>query len=209
MPHIDLATARAIWGEATFVALDFETTGLDCSRDRIVEIGALRFGADGERASMGFLVDPGMPISPGASRVNGITDAMVRGKEPCDEAIAGLLEFIGKAVIVAHNAPFDVGFLKEAMRRVGRQRLSNRIADTRRIAKEAFPGRPSYALQALASWLHIAPGNAHRALDDARVCKELLVKAIAAPLQYAKSPTFLYAGAITPEIIVETLPARS
>ncbi len=181
MPQLDLKAVRALWPEATFVALDFETTGLDCATDRVCEIGALRFGADGERASMGILVDPGMPISPGASRVNGITDAMVRGQTPCDEALEGLLGFIDKAIIVAHNAPFDLSFLKQGMKRIGKHRLSNKIADTRYLAKEAFPGRPSYSLQNLASWLGIAPGNAHRALDDARTCKELLLRAVVQP----------------------------
>ncbi|MCX7024093.1 MAG: 3'-5' exonuclease [Spirochaetes bacterium] len=179
MPKLNLASVRTLWPDTEFVALDFETTGLNCRFDRIVEIGALRFNGVGEISSLSLLVDPGMPISPGASRVNGITNAMVRGKQPCDKALPELLEFIGKALVVAHNAPFDIGFLKEALKRIGKRRFTNKIADTRLIAREAFPGLPSYALQNLARFLAIPPSSAHRALDDARVCKDILARAVA------------------------------
>jgi DNA polymerase III epsilon subunit family exonuclease len=160
---------------ATFAALDFETTGLDPAKDRIVEIGALRFDAAGERETLSLLVNPGMPISPGASRVNGITDEMVASCRPVGELIPVLAAFLEGAVIVAHNAPFDVSFLKEAVKRGGLKGKRYKVADTRLLARAAYPGLPSYSLQSLIKILSIDPGKAHRALDDARACMRLFL----------------------------------
>jgi DNA polymerase-3 subunit epsilon len=163
---------------AVYTALDFETTGLDSRKDRIVEIGAARFDAQGEKGSLSVLVNPGMPISPGASRVNGITDEMVASCRPVDELIPELCAFMDSAVLVAHNAPFDISFLKEAMKRAGEKRRKFAVIDTRTLARHAFPGKSSYSLQSLLRELAIRPGNAHRALDDARACMELFLKCV-------------------------------
>lgn len=167
---------RELWGRAVFTVLDFETTGLDSREDRICEIGAVRLSASGaETASLDLLVNPGLPIKPGASRVSGITDEMVKDALPVEEALPELLAFMGDSVIVAHNASFDLGFLKAAAERAGLPAPSNLVADTRDLAREAFPGLPSYALQSLARSFCIPSGNAHRACDDARTCARLLV----------------------------------
>jgi len=164
-----------LWGSASFAALDFETTGLDSISDRICEIGAVRLSASGmEEASFGLLVYPGRPIHPDASRVNGITDEMVKDARPVHEVLPDLLEFLGDSIIVAHNAPFDVSFLQAAAERAGLPAIKNRVADTRDLSKEAFPELPSYALQNLARSFRLDSGNAHRACDDARTCARLL-----------------------------------
>ncbi len=170
-----LAELRELWGRASFAALDFETTGLDSRSDRICEIGAVRLSESGEElASLELLVNPGRPIHPEASRVSGITDEMVKDARPVEDALPELLAFLGDSVIVAHNASFDLGFLKSAAEREGLPSVSNRVADTRDLAREAFPGLPSYALQSLARSFGLASGNAHRACDDARTCARLL-----------------------------------
>ena len=174
MKNLDLAALRELWPAATFVAFDFETTGLDGRNDRIVEIGALRFGPDGEGEAFQTLVDPGRPIPWQASKVNGISDAMVRGQPDLDVALPRFLAFAGGAVLVAHNAPFDLGFLKAGLARLGLKVPANPTADTCALARLALPGRRSYSLQNLAGEFRIDPGSAHRALDDARVCARLV-----------------------------------
>lgn len=179
--RLDLGRLRELWGRASFAVLDFETTGLDSRADRICEIGALRLSDTGaEAASLDLLVNPGLPIRPEASRVSGITDEMVRDARPVEEALPELLAFLGDSVIVAHNAPFDLGFLKAAAERAGLPAPSNLVADTRDLAREAFPGLPSYALQNLARSFGLSAGNAHRACDDARTCARLLVLCVQA-----------------------------
>ena len=96
-----------------FIAFDLETTGVKPSENMIVEVGAVLF--DGDRALKGFgtLVDPGIPIPPDASAVNGISDEMVRGKPRIADVLAEFAGFCGDLPVVAHNAPFDFKFLLE------------------------------------------------------------------------------------------------
>lgn len=186
---MSLARVRELWGRTTFTVLDFETTGLDSRVDRICEIGAVRLSASGaETASLDLLVNPGIPIRPEASRVSGISDEMVRDARPVEEAIPELLAFLGDSVIVAHNASFDLGFLRAAAERAGRTVPPNPVADTRDLAREAFPGLPSYALQSLARSFGLAPGNAHRACDDARTCARLLALCVQAAPASSEGP---------------------
>ncbi|MDR0584790.1 MAG: 3'-5' exonuclease [Treponema sp.] len=172
--------AIAVYTEgAVFTAFDIETTGLEPKRDRIVEFGAVKFDRRGLIARYSVLIDPGIPMPPEAGRVNGITDGMLAGQPPIGEVLPDFLRFIEGTVIVAHNAPFDCGFVNENLARLYRAggvsfpALPNKIADTLLLARRIFAGREHYSLQSLASDLGIKTRTAHRALDDARLCMEL------------------------------------
>jgi DNA polymerase III epsilon subunit-like protein len=125
------------------------------------------------------LVNPGRPIPAQASAVHGISDLDVSFAPSFAEAGRGLLTFIEGAVIVAHNAPFDLGFLRAECERTGLPVPRNLSYDTRILAKTAVPGLPSYALGKLAASFGIAQKEAHRGADDARVCMELFGRCIA------------------------------
>lgn len=179
-------------GEGTrFLALDFETTGLDHRLDRVVEIGALRFSlrlpADGgapvlrEEGALAALVSPGMKMPEAARAIHGISDEDLEGAPRFAELAPALLALCGDAVIVAHNAPFDISFLRSEIERAGLPFPAHPSLDTRMLAKAAFPGAGSYRLGSLASFLRIDTGHAHRALDDARTCMQLLVACAAMP----------------------------
>ena len=155
---------------AVFTAIDMETTGLDPKRDRIVEIGAVKFDSKGPIARFSVLINPGIPMPPAAERVNKISDEMLKGKPFLDTVLPEFLRFTEKTVIVAHNAPFDCGFINEKCH------LSNKIADTLAFSREVFPGLPSYSLQNLAADLRISALEAHRAEDDARLCMEIFTR---------------------------------
>lgn len=190
---------------AEFVAFDLETTGLDPSKEAIAEVGAVRFGfrparpgqlelfqepghavAPGEllelyeAGSFGSFVDPGKPMPADAGKINGITDAMLAGAPSPPQVLARFAEFASGAVLVAHNAPFDISFIIPAMERHDIPRDKFRVVDTRLLAKDAWPSRRSYRLQDLLADLGIPPGRAHRALDDARACMELFRKCLRA-----------------------------
>ena len=161
--------------DLVFVAFDLETTGLSPQLDRIVEIGAVKFVDGKETARFGCLVNPEMAMPPGAAAVNGITDDMLAGKPTIREVLPGFLEFLGTSLLVAHNASFDLGFVRFTMERLGKGRLSNDFVDTRLMAQKAFPGRSNYKLQSLAVDLGVKAVEAHRAEDDARVCQEVFL----------------------------------
>lgn len=150
------------------VFLDVETTGLSPEAgDRVCEIALLRVRGGREEWSFSSLVNPGCPISPGASAVNGITDAMVREAPPFAEVAPTVLEALEGAVLVAHNAPFDLGFLRREMLLAGRRLPEVPVIDTLRLARRCFSFF-SNALQAISGALGIEVVGAHRALADVR-----------------------------------------
>ena len=151
-------------GERAYVALDLETTGLDPARDRITEVGALRFDAEGrELAAWERLVDPGVPIPPEIRRMTGITDADVRGRPAFAEVADELAAFVGDAPIVGQNVGFDLGFLAAA----GVEPRGPTL-DTLRFSRLLLPTVRQRNLTALAEELGIKAAVAHRALADAR-----------------------------------------
>ena len=181
-----------------YTAIDFETTGLDPAFQAIVEVGAVKIREGREIASFQTLVNPGIPIPPGVTEIHGITDAMVENAPAVGSVLPDLLSFLRGTIVVAHNAPFDVGFLEAAIaaeRRKGKQAaLLEAVVDTRVLAKSLVKGEAGYSLQHLASKFQIPVIQAHRALDDARVCSRLLLilfeKLKAFPLKEANSILF-------------------
>ncbi len=173
MSQFDWLVAAFPW--TTFAAFDTETTGLEPKLNRVVEAGAIRFDALGVSARFNSLINPKIPMPPEVTKVNGITDAMLAKEPDCAKVMPDFIDFLGEAVLIAHNAPFDVAFINEELARLGMQRLKNRVVDTRIFAKEIYPGLPSYRLQDLARNFGIEAIDAHRAEDDARVCMELFL----------------------------------
>jgi len=162
--------------EVDFVVFDLETTGLNNRKDRIVELGAIKFSNGNACDNMNFLINPEIPIPPIASSIHGIYEKDVRNKPLIEEILPEFLSFIDGTVLVAHNASFDVGFIKKALGRAGLPIPEIRVLDTIKLAKKAWPGRKSYSQLNLAKFLSIEVQNAHRAEDDCRVCLEILKK---------------------------------
>jgi DNA polymerase III epsilon subunit family exonuclease len=167
------------WRDSEYLALDFETTGLDPALERIVEIGALRFCIAGtelrEEATLASLANPGKSMPAVAAAVHGLGDDDVEGAPSFPELAPALLALARDAIIVAHNAPFDLSFLRSELALCGLEAGWFRAIDTRAAAKSAFPALRSYRLGDLATELGIDRGSAHRALDDARTCAHLLL----------------------------------
>ncbi len=163
---------------APFTVFDTETTGLEARTNRIIELGGIRFDKKGILSRFNVLVQPGCSIPPEVSKINGITDDMLKGKPEMSQVMPDFLRFIGDSVLIAHNAPFDISFVNEELFRLGHTALTNRVIDTRLLAKELFPGLPKYALQDLARHFGINALEAHRAEDDSRVCMELFLVCI-------------------------------
>ena len=147
----------------TYVALDLETTGLSCERDTIIEVGAVKV-CDGEPIEeLQTLVNPGRPIPYEIQQLTGIVDADVLGQPRFAEIAGRLTRFIGQHPVVAHNAAFDLGFLRAqglATENVG--------LDTWELSSILLPNQSSYSLGALTRHFGITLDNHHRALDDAR-----------------------------------------
>ncbi len=160
---------------SSFTVFDTETTGLEPRINRVVEAGAIRFDVRGINSRFNVLINPGVPMPPEVTKINGITDAMLKGQPDASVAIPDFARFLGTTVLIAHNAPFDVNFINAELSRIGKPSLTNKVVDTRIFAREMFPGLPKYALQDLAQRFGITAKEAHRAEDDARVCMELFL----------------------------------
>ena len=151
--------------DTTYCVLDLETTGFSFRTEKITEIGIMKVKNGEVIDEFECFVNPEKPIPQRVVEVTHITDDMVKDAETIDKVLPKVLDFIGDSVIVAHNADFDVGFLKYNAKQLGLS-LENTYLDTLRLAKELFPDYKKYKLGVIAENLGIEVLVAHRALDD-------------------------------------------
>ena len=151
---------------STFIAFDFETTGLDHQNDKIIEVAAIKF-IDGEIADRYVeLVNPGMSIPSAITEITGISDKMVRLSPSEELIIDDLLSFIGDNPLVAHNIHFDEKFLYQLCNRLGRDVLENAQYDTLQLARSVLYDQPVFNLSALSEYFGLSSKGAHRAEKD-------------------------------------------
>jgi DNA polymerase-3 subunit epsilon len=152
--------------EVVFAVFDVETTGLSATYGhRVCEVACLRLRAGMELARFESLVDPERPISPGAYRVNRITAEMLLGAPLFEEVAGPLLSLMEDAVLVAHNAPFDLGFLAAELEIARCPPPEGPVVDTLTLARRAYTF-PRNSLEAVAGALEVDQETAHRAMAD-------------------------------------------
>lgn len=162
--------------EVTFVVVDLETTGGSAATEAITEFGAVKVRGGEVLGEFATLVDPGRSIPPQIVMLTGITDAMVYDAPAIGSVMPAFLEFIRGSVLVAHNAGFDIGFLKAACARLGLPWPGNPVVDTVRLARRVLTREeaPSVRLGLLAPLLGSPVAPDHRALTDARATVDVL-----------------------------------
>jgi DNA polymerase-3 subunit alpha (Gram-positive type) len=151
--------------DTTYCVLDLETTGFSAVTERITEIGVMKYQDGKVVDEFSCFVNPEKPIPAKVVEVTNITDDMVKDAETIDKVFPKLLEFIKGSVLVAHNASFDVGFLKQNAKVLGYD-FDFTYVDTLTLAQEVFPEFKTYKLGRIAKNLGIKVEVAHRALDD-------------------------------------------
>ena len=161
--------------EATFVIIDLETTGASPASAGITEIGAVKVRGGEVLGEFSTLVNPGHPIPAFIAALTGITDRLVQDCPGLASVLPSLLEFIGDAILVAHNAPYDIGFLKAACSTHGHPWPAPRVVDTARLARVAMHRDEvrNCKLSTLAAHFRTEVTPSHRALDDARATNEV------------------------------------
>lgn len=172
-----------------FVAFDFETTGLDPSRDRIIEFAAVRFGNGQVEESLSTLVNPQKPIPPYVTSLTGITDSMVSDGPTEDEIVDDIMEFVGKDPLVAHNINFDLGFLKQLIKRHRPEKgdIDNITYDTLFLSQSFLFFLPSHRLRSVATYLGGDCEDEHRALADTMNVGHIFVRLIEEVCSYPLS----------------------
>jgi DNA polymerase-3 subunit epsilon len=165
----------------TFVVVDLETTGGAPDGGGVTEIGAVKVRGGEVLGEFGTLVNPGERLPPFITVLTGITEAMLAPAPTLDAVLPSFLEFAKDAVLVAHNAPFDTGFLKAACVRHGYPWPKPLILDTVALARRALVADevPNHKLATLARYFKSSVEPTHRALDDARATVEVLHALIA------------------------------
>ncbi len=163
--------------EETYVVFDIETTGFSPINNRIIEIGAVKVEKGEITDRYSTFVNPDVPIPFEIEKLTGINDNMVIDSPMIDEILPQFLAFCEGAVLVAHNANFDMSFIIENTKRLNLEREFTYV-DTLGIARVLLPNQSKHTLDAVAKTLGVSLENHHRAVDDAEATAEIFVKFI-------------------------------
>ncbi|MBR6381893.1 MAG: PolC-type DNA polymerase III [Lachnospiraceae bacterium] len=161
--------------DTDYVVFDLETTGLSPVMNRIIEIGAVKVSGGKITDRFSCFVNPEEPIPYHITKLTSITDADVRDADRIAEVLPRFLSFCEGCALVAHNAEFDVNFIKEKCREQGYPKEFTYL-DTMPLARVQLPGHARYTLDAVAKVLGIDPGHHHRAVDDAECTAKIFVR---------------------------------
>lgn len=153
-----------------YVVFDLETTGVDTQEDSIIEISAVKVKHHVITEEFNQLINPGTHIPAGATKINGITDEMVKEAPFLSEVLPDFLSFIGKEVLVGHNIQsFDLLFLYRTAGELMGVSLPNDYIDTLFMARERLPQLYRHRLTDISAHFNISTEGAHRALNDCRM----------------------------------------
>ena len=162
-----------------YVVVDLETTGLwPRQGHRVIEIGAVAIEAGRVVGEFTTLIDAGVPVPPVVQAIHGITDEMLAGQPPPEQAFTRFASFITASVLIAHNAPFDIRFLRHEFARLG-MALPHHYLCTLEMSRRRLPRLADHTLETV--YQHLCPDAAflrqnHRALDDARMTAQIWLK---------------------------------
>lgn len=166
MPMVHNLEKNEDLDKASFVVFDLETLGFNAHEGDIIEIGAVKIVEKRIVDRFSYLVNPGKAIPANISAVTNITDEMLRNEPSIKEVLPKFLEFIEGSILVAHNAEFDVGYLKQQVFQQGFGERSFPYIDTMQMAKDLYPDLKQFGLGPLNKKLGLSLENHHRAVDD-------------------------------------------
>lgn len=161
--------------DGAFVIVDIETTGLDCNKDKIIEIGACKIRNKEIIEEFSSLVNPGIDIPKEIEELTGITNEMVAESPDIKTVLKQFIEFCDDYTLVAHNAKFDIGFINNATKENG-IKFNPRYIDTLPLARFLLPEYRCHKLSVLCRELEIENDSEHRAASDAEATAKILVK---------------------------------
>lgn len=167
------------FADTDFVVFDFETTGAKCPPCRVTEIGAYRVSGNKIVDEYHTLVNPEMLIPPFITQLTGISNSMVRNAPKFAEIASEFLDFIGDAVLVAHNAHFDIRFLNHEISRIySDYRVANPHLCTVQLSRKLLPHIENHRLNTVADYYSVKLENHHRASEDAHATAQIFVNLV-------------------------------
>lgn len=208
-----------LMNKAKFVCIDCETTGLDVTKDRIIEVAVVQFTLDGNGNEFQSLTNPECPIPEASIQIHHITDEMVQGKPLIATVLPEVLQLIGKHIIIGHGVHFDIDMIATAADRAGIPHTlkHNLVFDTLRMAR-LYGDSPTNSLEQLRKHFNIPGEEAHRAMSDVIVNVEVfkylarkyktteqLSEVLSRPIQLKSMPLGKHKGRLLKEIPLEYL----
>lgn len=172
---IDIAVKMALNQKLNceYVVFDLETTGFYSNIDKIIEIGAVKIKNGKVIDKYSVLINPKIEIPEHITKLTNITNSMVSTKDTIADVLPLFMEFVGEAVLVAHNISFDLGFLNKACKDIMHMNIKNTFIDTLTLSQSIYPEIKNYKLDTLAKSLGYNLNNHHRALEDATITGEI------------------------------------
>ena len=161
--------------DETFIVFDLETFGLNSHEHPIIEIGAIKVQGTRIVDSFSQLINPGMPIPEKIQEITSITNSMVADMPKIEEILPKFMEFVGDATMVAHNARFDMSFIRRECKRVMGIDYDPSVIDTLQMARDVMPDLKGYGLGSLTKKLGVALENHHRAVDDSQATAGMFI----------------------------------
>ncbi|WP_128894204.1 PolC-type DNA polymerase III [Longirhabdus pacifica] len=152
--------------DAEYVVFDIETTGLSVTKSKIIEIGGVKMKGGKEIDRFSEFIDPHEKIPYHITQLTNITDDMVKGAQELKPVLEQFVAFAGDAVLVAHNARFDMGFMQANLKENGLSPFTNPVIDTLEFARLLFPTMKNHRLNTLSDKFKVSLDNHHRAIDD-------------------------------------------
>ncbi len=172
----DQTVLQKKWTDFPIIAIDTETSGQYPIQDDLCELAAIKSLGGKVIAEKQFLVKPRHQMSDFIIGIHGITNEMVAEAPTIDEVLPEFIDFVSDGVIVGHHSPFDLGFLVYDLEKMGLPLPSQPALCSSLISRNSIFGPPNHKLQTLVKYLNLDGGQAHRALDDASACLQLLFK---------------------------------
>lgn len=158
-----------------FVVFDIETFGLNSHENEIIEIGAVKLQGNRIVDRYSQLINPNKPIPKKIQELTNITQDMVDGMPTIEEVLPKFLEFVGDATLVAHNAPFDIGFIKRDAKKILGIDYNPKLIDSLQMARDLYPELKKYGLKNLNKYFGLSLENHHRAVDDSQATANMFI----------------------------------
>ena len=155
-----------------YVVFDIETSGLNPHKDKIIEIGAIKYINNKKVDEFSYLINPKINISSIVTRVTGLTDEDLKNQKTIDEILPMFLKFIGDYPVVGHNVRFDYDFIEANINKLHLNHLKNKIIDTLFLSRITIYDSKNHKLETLKEYLKL-DYNSHRAIDDCLTCNAL------------------------------------
>lgn len=164
------------WGDLTYVGFDIETTGKYPLAAEVCEIGAVKWCRGEVIDRFQTLVKPTQKMGKEVIEIHRITNEMVENAPLVEEVIEAFHDFIQKSILIAHHAPFDLGFLSVEIEKKNLQLPTDPVICSSLLSRNMIPESPNHRLQTLIGFMDLERGQAHRAYDDANACLHLALK---------------------------------